>query len=88
MYSRTVGYTPNWTTEFFKITKLRITNPATYPLEDITNRYLNGGFYEEEPTNLAIIGEDILQRKSNHVKIRWLSFYKLHYRWIDGSNYF
>src|SRR5436190_9977499 len=28
------GYTPNWTTEIFKITKVQKTNPVTYILED------------------------------------------------------
>jgi len=28
------GYTPNWTTEVFKIVKVQRTNPVTYLLED------------------------------------------------------
>ena len=42
------GYTPNWTTEIFKIRKIQLTNPVTYLLEDYQGQPIEGGFYEEE----------------------------------------
>jgi len=42
------GYTPNWTTEVFKITKVQKTNPVTYLLEDSCGKSVAGGFYEYE----------------------------------------
>jgi len=40
------GYTPNWTTEVFKIIKVQKTNPVTYLLEDSCGKPIAGGFYE------------------------------------------
>ncbi|XP_018368247.1 PREDICTED: uncharacterized protein LOC108764477 [Trachymyrmex cornetzi] len=39
-------YTPNWTTEVFKIIKVQQTNPVTYLLEDFREETIAGGFYE------------------------------------------
>lgn len=42
------GYTPNWTTELFKIIKIKITNPTTYLLEDMDGNPIKSAFYIEE----------------------------------------
>jgi len=42
------GYTPNWTTEVFKIVKVQRTNPVTYLLEDYRGKSIAGAFYEYE----------------------------------------
>ncbi|RLU23814.1 hypothetical protein DMN91_004022 [Ooceraea biroi] len=42
------GYTPNWTTEVFRIAKVQRTNPVTYLLEDSRGNPISGGFYEHE----------------------------------------
>ncbi|XP_029658811.1 uncharacterized protein LOC115232829 [Formica exsecta] len=42
------GFTPNWTTEVFKIVKVQKTNPATYVHEDSRGNLVAGGFYEYE----------------------------------------
>ncbi|XP_036147378.1 uncharacterized protein LOC118647172 [Monomorium pharaonis] len=42
------GYTPNWTTEIFKIIKVQRTNPATYVLEDSC-----GKLSLEDSTNMS-----------------------------------
>jgi len=49
------GYTPNWTTEVFKITKVQKTNPVTYLLEDSCRIPVAGGFYEYELLILTCI---------------------------------
>ncbi|KAJ8914868.1 hypothetical protein NQ315_014881 [Exocentrus adspersus] len=41
------GYTPNWTTELFKITAVKITNPITCLLEDMRGQPIQGAFYAE-----------------------------------------
>lgn len=84
------GYTPNWTTELFKITKIKITNPTTYLLEDMQGQPIKGGFYQEElqktaNPNIYLI-EKILQRKHNKIKVRWLGFDKTHDSWIPSDN--
>jgi len=41
-------YTPNWTTEVFKIIKVQRTNPVMYLLEDYRGKSVTGAFYEHE----------------------------------------
>ncbi|XP_056645109.1 uncharacterized protein LOC130450631 [Diorhabda sublineata] len=66
------GYTPNFTTELFKITKVKITNPVTYLLEDMTGSPIRGCFYEEElqkteNPNIYLV-EKVLKRERNKIK--------------------
>ncbi|KAJ8973293.1 hypothetical protein NQ317_019600 [Molorchus minor] len=64
------GYTPNWTTELFKIVKVRITNPTTYLLEDLQGRRISGGFYEEKlqkTKNLNVYLVEVLRRRRGKV---------------------
>ncbi|XP_029680860.1 uncharacterized protein LOC115246281 [Formica exsecta] len=42
------GFTLNWTTEIFRITKIQRTNPVTYLLKDSRGEPIAGGFYEHE----------------------------------------
>lgn len=84
------GYTPNWTTELFKIREVKITNPVTYLLEDTTGRPIKGAFYEEELQKTkqpdVFLVEKILRRKGDKVLVRWLGFDKSHDSWIDKNN--
>jgi len=56
------GYTPNWTTELFKITKVQKTNPVMYLLEDSCGKPVDRGFYEYELHRVA--NSDVSCRKS------------------------
>ncbi|XP_029675496.1 uncharacterized protein LOC115242993 [Formica exsecta] len=47
------SYTPNWTTEVFKIVKVQKTNPATYVLEDSRGNPVAGKFNEYELHRVA-----------------------------------
>lgn len=81
------GYTPNWTTEIFKIKSIRITNPTTYLLEDYEGNPIQGCFYREEllPTkysNIYLI-ERIIKSKGDKVYVKWLGFSYQHNSWID-----
>lgn len=42
------GYTPNWSSEIFKVHNIRNTNPVTYLLNDVRQRPILGAFYTEE----------------------------------------
>ncbi|EFA12313.1 Putative uncharacterized transposon-derived protein F54H12.3-like Protein [Tribolium castaneum] len=72
------GYTPNWSTEIFKIIKVNLTNPVTYLLEDLEGQPIKGGFYQAElkKTNFKdeYLVEKILNRKGDKVLVRWLGF--------------
>ena len=84
------GYTPNWTTELFKIIKVRITNPTTYLLEDMHGKPISGGFYEEELQKTknpdVYLVEKVLRRCGNKVYVKWLGLDSSHNSWIDSDN--
>lgn len=70
------SYTPNWTTELFKIVKVQTTNPVTYLLADLKNNPILGAFYEHEisPTQEedTYLIEKVLSRKGNKLTVKWL----------------
>jgi len=83
------GYTPNWTTELFKISKVKITNPTTYLLEDMQGHPISGGFYEAElqqtkQSDVFLI-ERILRKKGSKMYVKWLGFDNAHNSWIDAN---
>lgn len=86
------GYTPNWTTELFKIAKVKITNPPTYLLEDMEGRPISGCFYEQELQKTSqpdiYLVEKVIRRRGNKVYVKWLGFDDTHNSWIDKSNSF
>jgi len=84
------GYTPNWTTEVFKITKVQKTNPITYLLEDSCGKSVVGGFYEYELHRVAnpnvYLVEKVLRKRKNEVYVKWLGFDNSHNSWIRKNN--
>ena len=42
------GYTPNWTTEYFYISELLLTDPPTYKIKDGNGEPIIGSYYEPE----------------------------------------
>ena len=84
------GYTPNWTTEIFKIIKVQKTNPVTYILEDSLGNAIAGGFYEYELHGVAnpdvFLMEKVLRKKGNQVYVKWLGLDKSHNSWIHKNN--
>jgi Integrase core domain len=84
------GYEPNWTTEIFKISKVQITNPVTYLLQDYRGDGIAGGFYEFELQKVhspnAYLVEKIIQRRGNQVYVKWLGFDSGHNSWINKKD--
>jgi len=84
------GYTPNWTTEVFKIIKVQKTNPVTYLLEDSYGKHIAGGFYEPELLQVknadVYLVEKVLRKCGNKVYVKWLGFDNSHNSWIHKSN--
>ncbi|RLU17628.1 hypothetical protein DMN91_009864 [Ooceraea biroi] len=84
------GYTPNWTTEVFKVAKVQRTNPATYLLQDYRCNPISGGFYEHEllrarhPDVYHV--EKVLRRRGNDVYVKWLGMDASHNSWISRDN--
>jgi Integrase core domain len=83
------GYTPNYSTELFTITKINVTNPITYLLEDMDGKPIRGCFYELELQRTNHPGvylvEKVLRRKGNKLFVKWLGFNNKHNSWIDRT---
>lgn len=85
------GYTPNWSTEIFKVRKKQNTTPITYLIEDaIRGQPILGAFYAQELQKTKnphmYLVEKILRRKGNKVLVKWLGLPSSENSWIDKSN--
>ena len=84
------GYTPNWTTEVFTVTKILNTNPITYQITDNKNNIILGCFYDQElaktdfPNTYLI--ERVVKRKKNKLFVKWLGFDSSHNSWITSND--
>lgn len=84
------GYTPNWTTENFKVTKVHPTLPVTYTIKDYTDEPISGIFYEQElqkckyPATYLI--ERVIKRRGDRSFIKWLGFDDSHNQWINNND--
>lgn len=85
------GYTPNWSTEIFKIKKIQNTTPVTYLIEDtIRGQPILGAFYAQElqktkHSNVYLV-EKVLRSKGNKVLVKWLGLPSSENSWIEKSN--
>ena len=70
------GYTPNWTTEVFKVFRVKNTMPVTYELVDSTNTSISGSFYEHELQRVAnpdvYLVEKVIKKRGDRVFVKWL----------------
>jgi len=84
------GYTPNWTTDVFKIIKVQRTNLVTYLLEDYRGKSIAGAFYEykfHRATHSDIyLVEKVLRRRENEIYVKWLGFDGSHNSGIHKDN--
>lgn len=84
------GYLPNWSTEIFKIEKVKMTYPVTYELIDLNNNIIRGNFYEQEIQKTKYINtylvEKILKRKNERVFVKWLGFPESENSWINEND--
>ncbi|XP_071578786.1 uncharacterized protein [Temnothorax nylanderi] len=83
------GYTPNWTTEIFRVAKVQRTNPVTYLLKDVRGEAIAGGFYEHELLRVSnpdvYLVEKVLRKRGNRAYVKWLGMDSSHNSWIDKS---
>lgn len=86
-YTFDKGYTPNWTTEIFRIRKVQYhTDPITYLLKDYQDEVIKGSFYVEELQKVkhpdVYLYEKIIDREKGKVLVKWLGFGPEHNSWI------
>lgn len=84
------GYTPNWSTELFKVYEVKISNPTVYYLEDMSGNKIAGTFYAEELQRTkhddVYLVEKVIRRKGSKSFVKWLGFDKSHNSWIDKKS--
>jgi hypothetical protein len=88
------GYEPSWTYEVFKITKVILSNPYTYHIEDLYNEPIQGSFYEQElqktnKDNVYIVEKKLKSRIRNGQKewlIHWLGFPEKYDSWVKEKD--
>lgn len=84
------GYTPNWSTEIFKIVKINRSNPITYHLKDKNNEHILGTFYEHELQKTkcpeVYLIEKVIKRKGNKLYIKWLGLNEKENSWINVND--
>lgn len=84
------GFTPNWTTEIFKIRRVQETFPITYLLVDFQGNDIQGSFYNEElllvkDPKLFLV-ERIIKKKDDKLFVKWLGFDSSHNSWINKDS--
>lgn len=84
------GYTPNWSTEIFKISRIQNTNPVTYLVNDMKQRPILGAFYREELLKTkypyVYLVEKVLKRKGTKLFVKWLGLSTEENSWIDKTS--
>jgi len=74
------GYTPNYTTEVFRVKKGKLSNPRTYLLEDMDGKPIEGRFYEQELLKTSYpnvyLLEKVIQKKGNKYLVKYVGFEK------------
>lgn len=85
------SYTPNWTTEVFRVRKVQYnTDPITYLLKSYQDEEIQGSVYAEELQHVRnpdeYLVEKILRRKKGYVYVKWLGFDNQHNSWIPEKD--
>ena len=85
----TKGYTPNWSEEVFRVSKIKNTVPWTYVINDLNGDEIAGTFYEKElqKTNQKEfrIGK-VIRRKGDKLYVKWKDYDSSYNSWIDKKD--
>jgi len=80
------GYEASWSTELFKISRVHLSMPVTFSLEDLRGEPIAGRFYIEElkPTRYPdqYLVERVLRKKGKLRYVKWLGFDSRHNSWV------
>jgi len=81
------SYLPLWTTEIFRVDKVRKTMPVVYYLKDYDNKNIEGCFYEPELQRVVypnhyLIEKIIKRRKNGDAFVKWLHLPDSHSSWV------
>ena len=80
------GFTPCWTEEVFRISKIDLTIPITYKIIDLNGEEIEGLFYEQELQKTAqdtFRIEKVLKRQGDKSPVKLMGYPKSFNSWID-----
>ena len=80
------GYTPNWSSEVFVVSKIKNTVPWTYIINDLNGEEIIGTFYEKElqKTNQKKFRiEKVIKRKGDKLYVKWKGYDNSFNSWND-----
>ena len=83
------GYAPNWSEEFFVVSKIKNTVPWTYVINDLSGGEITGSFYEKElqkTSQKEFRIEKVLKRKGDKLHVKWKGYDNRSNSWIDKNN--
>lgn len=84
------GYSARWSTELFKVAKVKYTNPTTYLLVDMENNPISGAFYSDELQKTLhpdiYLVEKVLRKKGKKMFVKWLGLDSKFNSWLDISD--
>ncbi|KAJ8885122.1 hypothetical protein PR048_011318 [Dryococelus australis] len=84
-----IFYTPNLSTEIYKVNSARHYGPRTYKLFDLNGNQIYGSSYEQEimPTKFpdTYLVDKVLRRRVNQLYVKWLGFNSRHNSWVPSS---
>ena len=75
-------YTPQWTSEYFRVAKRKATKPPTYKLKDEHGELIDGSFYENQmqrirrPTKEDTFKVDVLKKRKRKGKTEYFVHYQ------------
>ena len=83
------GYTPNWSEEVFRVSKIKNTVPWTYVINDVNGDEIAGTFYEKElqKTNQKEFRiEKVIKKKGDKLYVKWKGYDNSFNSWIDKKD--
>ena len=83
------GYAPNWSEEFFVISKIKNTAPWSYVISDLNGKEITRSFYEKElqkPSQEKFRMEKVLKRKGDQLYVKWKGYNNPLKSWINKKD--
>ena len=83
------GYTPNWSEEFFVVSKIKNAVPWTYVVSDLNGEEITGSFYEKELQKASkekFRIEKVVKRKSDELYVKWKGYDNGFNNWFDKKD--
>jgi hypothetical protein len=85
------GYLPNWSEEYYRVTKIENTSPPVYVLSDMLDEVLQGTFYGHELQKIVIDPnatyriEKVLKKKRGSIFVKFVGWPNKFNMWVTND---